>query len=203
MAITFTAEEEKALQEIRFFFVKAAILQKTDMLLAEVRDTLKQTLHATQMFFPPAVDVQMGKIYRGENYLGLPYMVLDYPKYFFREAACTFRTMLWWGNFFSFTMHLAGEEILSYFFQIKDFAHLRNQDVFLCVHPSPWHYHYQEDNYRPIEQFTDVNIRQRVETHLFLKLSRKISLADYSRLPLFCRESFLLFTKGIFYSIEQ
>ena len=48
------------------------------------------------------------KISRGENYKGLPYVVLDYPRVFGREDVLAVRTMFWWGHYFSVTLHLKG-----------------------------------------------------------------------------------------------
>jgi hypothetical protein len=50
-----------------------------------------------------------GKISRGENYQLLPYIILDYPSYFSRNNIFAVRTMFWWGNFFSITLHLSGD----------------------------------------------------------------------------------------------
>ena len=48
------------------------------------------------------------KIAKGENYLQLPYVLLDYPRCFDKENIFAIRTMFWWGNFFSITLHLSG-----------------------------------------------------------------------------------------------
>lgn len=50
-----------------------------------------------------------GKISHGENYLGLPWIVLDYPRLFVRNNIFAIRTMFWWGKFFSTTLHMSGK----------------------------------------------------------------------------------------------
>ena len=40
------------------------------------------------------------KISRGEQYLGLPYVMLDYPRIFSKENVFAIRTFFWWGNYF-------------------------------------------------------------------------------------------------------
>src|SRR5688572_3269810 len=45
------------------------------------------------------------RIFKGENYLGLPYVTLDYPRLFESDNTLTLRTMFWWGNFVSVTLH--------------------------------------------------------------------------------------------------
>src|ERR1700743_3182070 len=49
------------------------------------------------------------KISRGENYRGLPWVMLDYPRVFGREDVLAIRTMFWWGHGFSVTLHLKGK----------------------------------------------------------------------------------------------
>lgn len=48
------------------------------------------------------------KISRGENYRGLPWVMLDYPRVFGREDVLAIRTFFWWGHSFSVTLHLKG-----------------------------------------------------------------------------------------------
>ena len=48
------------------------------------------------------------KISRGENYRGLPWVMLDYPRAFGREDVLAIRTMFWWGHGFNVTLHLKG-----------------------------------------------------------------------------------------------
>lgn len=57
---------------------------------------------------PAEVLIQPAKISKGENYMSLPYVMLDYPKCFGKEDVFAIRTFFWWGNFFSITLHLKG-----------------------------------------------------------------------------------------------
>lgn len=54
------------------------------------------------------------KLSRGENYLGLPYMILDYPAAFDKNSVFAIRTLFWWGHYFSLTLHLKGEYLDKY-----------------------------------------------------------------------------------------
>jgi hypothetical protein len=87
---------------------KNAILQKIKSFLEEIQlmqqDIIAQ--HASQL--PAEVLKISPKISRGENYKGLPWLVLDNPRYFEKENIFAIRSMFWWGNFFSITLHLSG-----------------------------------------------------------------------------------------------
>src|SRR6187402_1143085 len=59
--------------------------------------------------FPEEIFRTDPKISRGENYKGLPYVILDYPRLFGREDVFAVRTMFWWGHSFHVTLHLKGK----------------------------------------------------------------------------------------------
>ena len=48
------------------------------------------------------------KVSRGENYRGLPWVMLDYPRVFGRADVLAIRTFFLWGHGFSVTLHLKG-----------------------------------------------------------------------------------------------
>ncbi|MCW8848964.1 MAG: hypothetical protein OQJ81_03220, partial [Melioribacteraceae bacterium] len=55
-----------------------------------------------------------------------------------------------------------------------------NMGIYICVNESPWHYHYEMDNYIKLTK-DNLNL---LETQPFLKLSMKYQLNDYDQLPL-------------------
>ncbi|HEX3934359.1 MAG TPA: hypothetical protein VHW43_06740, partial [Puia sp.] len=48
------------------------------------------------------------KVSRGENYRGLPWVMLDYPRVFGRADVLAIRTFFLWGHGFNVTLHLKG-----------------------------------------------------------------------------------------------
>ena len=194
MSKRFTPAELKTLHNTKFFELKAIATKKIDALLADVRDALKTEIEKNNLKFPKEVDASTGKIFRGENYLSLPYLVLDYPKYFSKDSVFAFRTMFWWGNFFSFTLHLQGKaleerrKIL-----IKKIPDFKKKDIYICVNQDPWQYHYKKDNYLPIDKFSDAELKKIFQEKEFLKLSAKLPIKEHKKLNTFCKESFRIF----------
>ena len=190
----FTPTELKTLHDVEFFRVKAAATEKMDALLAGVRDALKTEIKKMKIKFPAEVDASMGKIFRGENYRGLPYLILDYPKYFSKENVFAFRTLFWWGNFFSCTLHLQGkplDERRSAL--INNWRLLRKKNIYICVNDTPWQYHYKKENYLPVDKFSEDELKQFFITKEFIKLSRKMELKDHKKIHAFGTESLSLF----------
>ena len=195
----FTSTELNTLHNSKFFEIKASLTKKIDLLLSDVRDTLKAEIEKNNIRFPKEVDVKMGKIFRGENYNGLPYLVLDYPKHFSKDSVFAFRTMFWWGNFFSFTLHLQGKASRLTPALSKGegvIASLKNKGVYICVNDNPWQYHYGKGNYMLIEQISPAHLKKLLEENDFIKLSRKIPLNDHKKLNDFCRKSFRMFASS-------
>lgn len=126
------------------------------------------------------------KISKGENYKGLPYLVLDYPTVFDKENILAFRTMFWWGNVFSITLHLQGvykakhqENILQNIYQSD------KKGLYICNGETPWHYHYGQDNYLPVEDLNQAEISHLLMQKSFVKLSYKMPLSNYQNLAAF------------------
>jgi hypothetical protein len=117
------------------------------------------------------------KISRGENYLGLPYLILDYPRCFQQDNIFTIRTMFWWGNFFSTTLHLSGSYKLLYAAEIEaSYNLLENHSI--GINAEPWLHHFEKDNYKEIALLDKKAFKLEMEKYPHLKIAKKILLND-------------------------
>jgi hypothetical protein len=184
-----TEKELLILQDTDFLLTKAAVLEKITELFGHTREELKQCVEHSNFSFPDGTGLLNGKISKGENYKNLPYMVLDYPALFSKNSIFAYRTMFWWGNFFSATLHLEGIALNYYRKSITiNLDKLLKKDVYIGVGDTPWHYHYEKDNYSPLN---DV-YRDFITNSKFLKLSKKIELKKWSDVPEFSTNFFKL-----------
>jgi len=178
----FTEKDLHILEDTDFLLAKSSILKKIYNLLEKTRTRLIRIVEESDFSFPEGTDIVMGKISRGENYKNLPYMVIDYPTLFTNENSFAFRTMFWWGNFFSSTLQLEGRSLNEYSKIIgNNIDKLLDKNIFIGVGETPWEYHYNEDNYLIL---TKDHIKI-INNCNFLKLSKNISLSDWERLPAF------------------
>ena len=106
--IHLSPEELALVQNAELLLTKNRIIGKVYDLFGEMAAVLSELLNERKDKFPPAVLLASPKIARGENYKGLPYVMLDYPRCFGKEDVFAIRTFFWWGNFFSITLHLKG-----------------------------------------------------------------------------------------------
>ena len=98
-------------------------------------------------------NIESPKIFKGENYRQLPYIVLDYPRHFSTDRVFAFRSMFWWGKEFSFTLHLQGKAWEYYRNRVAErMGMLTGNDFYCCVNNSPWQYYFENDNYVVLDE---------------------------------------------------
>lgn len=182
---TLSAHELEIMHDLQFLRTKASISHKIHDLLVATMHSLESTLSKAGPLEYQKGLFKQGKISKGENYHGLPYQVLDYPAYFSKTDTFAFRTMFWWGNFFSATLHLDG---LSHHLHkqkfIDNIGRLSTQEIYICTGVTPWQYHYGSDNY----QLLTIDHQDHIHKNSFLKLSKKIELKRWKELPDFASD---------------
>lgn len=183
------AEQELLyLQDTNFLTAKLRIQKKMQALLERTQKSLQALPQS--LSFPEQVWEVPPKISRGENYKGLPYLVLDYPRVFQQESQFAYRTMLWWGHGFSCTLQLGGSYWQQYQSAILGkLKALQAQQWWLCVNDTPWEYHYEADNYMPLEDLLVQEKLQLLAQKPFFKISRRLPLREYRQLPSFSLET--------------
>lgn len=173
-------KELQVIEDTSFLKTKQEVTVKIRKILGVTRMELLAEIRRSGFDFPSGTDITTGKISRGENYLQLPYQVLDFPKLFKKEDTFALRTMFWWGHFFSCTLHLQGDSLNNFRNQIlENLPMLLENDLFICIGDTPWHYHYEPNNYVPITQEHIEFIQQCT----FLKISKKITLDQWKNVP--------------------
>jgi len=181
--IYFNPKEVNYLRDQDFLITKRKITDKIFSLLVGVQDTLAPILENYQSKIPKKVLTIAGKISKGENYRDLPYLMLDYPRYFKKNDTFAFRTMFWWGNYFSITLHLQGESL--HLFRdnmIRRIATWSQNNYYICINETPWEYHFEQDNYIPLVNLSEEKIEAILQKHEFIKISTRIGLEEFSQL---------------------
>ncbi|RYG44399.1 MAG: hypothetical protein EOO01_19595 [Chitinophagaceae bacterium] len=170
--------EQQLVTNYEWLLTKNGVLEKIKVLLAAVQVRQQQLL--SEPGLPVAVQHSSAKISRGENYLGLPYLVLDQPRRFEKDNTFAIRTMFWWGHFFSITLQLSGSYKEQYTAQLAAaFSDLQEEDFYISHHASEWEHHFGADNYIPLNKLNEFQFRQQLQAHPFIKLAKKISLDQW------------------------
>ena len=193
--IRLSPEEAALVLQSEWILTKNGIVKKARCLLERVQENIIGYSDQHMGIFPKEVIAISPKISKGENYKGLPWLMLDYPRYFDKENFFAIRTMFWWGNFFSTTLHISGkykERCTATIIQSYD--KLSTDQVYTCINPEQWHHHLEKENYLPVTDFSLPEFTEEVQKRSFIKLSKKISLLQWDQAITLLTENFIKIT---------
>jgi hypothetical protein len=172
--------EMDLLNNSEWILTKNGIMKKAQRLLEQVQQNVSDYTKLHLTLFPAEVLAISPKISKGENYLGLPWLILDFPRHFDKENIFAIRTMFWWGHFFSTTLHLSGKYKVRYTSMVTNaFAGLGANDYYVCVHDEQWHHHMEPENYLPVKDFSAVGFADHISKASFLKLAHRLSFSQW------------------------
>lgn len=191
-------QEFELLNNAEWILTKNVVVKKAQRLLEEVQQNITDYSNQIPSIFPSEVMKVSAKISKGENYRGLPWLMLDYPRYFDKENFFAIRTMFWWGNFFSSTLHLSGKykQLFSKAI-VAAYEELCANAVYVCINEDPWHHHFEKENYVPVKNFTAVEFAALIAERPFIKLSRELSFSKWNDAVRLLSEAFTQITKWL------
>lgn len=179
-----TPEELSLVKNAHFIYTKTNIVQAVFEIFGHLTDEYRN--HLLQVNFEK-INTGSPKISKGENYKGLPYVMLDYPRNFSKEGTFAIRTFFWWGNFFSITLHLSGSFQSQWRKTIqKAIEQGHFSDWYINASNEEWEHHFEDNNYQAIHTTKPVT----TEEFTCLKLAKKIPLDEWENANDFLLKSF-------------
>lgn len=177
------SEEELALvQNSAWLLTKNRVIEKVYGLFGEIAHDIRHRVTAEPRFLAEETLTLSPKISKGENYKGLPYVMLDYPRLFSREHIFAIRTMFWWGHFLSVTLHLKGQYKKQYQHSLlRHLPLLAEHGFYVSIGEDEWRHEFEEDNYTPLSRLNFYTVEKSLPANHFCKLSAKISLPQWNQ----------------------
>jgi hypothetical protein len=192
--IRLSPEEEALLNRTDWILTKNKLLGKVKQLLSELQLEQSRLLHAAPNI-PGHVVRSSPKISKGENYKGLPWIILDYPRLFTKDSFLAIRTLFWWGNFFSTTLHVSGTYKNAYLQRIiGSFALLRKEQFCICINEDEWQHHFEDDNYKRIDEMNQPDFEAAARRQSFIKVAKKLSLDQWNDADMQLANAFIQLT---------
>ena len=179
--IVLSTKELGMVTDSEWILTKQRIIQQVyvlfDSVIADIdRMILPEWRHLTEVApLPP-------RIFKGENYLGLPYVTLDHPRLFESKNSLTVRTMFWWANFVSVTLHAGGiykERLADKLGELQSSEH---GDMFICIHENQWHHHFEPDNFILFQNISKKKFEEIKMERDFIKIAYKVNLQQFNEL---------------------
>jgi hypothetical protein len=189
--ITLSPQELQLVCNTEWILTKRAIIEKVYHLFGELAVSFASIVEKNRRHLPKAISATEPKISKGENYLQLPYVVLDYPRSYHKENSLAIRTMFWWGNFFSITLHVSGQyknELQQSL--VQRLPLLQEQEWFICINNGQWEHHFESSNYIRVSEKTKAEIESIATQQHFIKIAAKFSLQQWNEMPLLLEEMF-------------
>jgi hypothetical protein len=188
--IHLSALEKELIENKEWILTKASVIEKVFQLFGGMHDIFRVMVEEKQYSLITGIfQKKEAKISKGENYLGLPYVIMDYPAFFSKESTVAIRTFFWWGNFFSISLHLSGK-----IFQIKDnfsgcYPYLKEHSFFICINDMEWQHDFGPSNYMEASKINEADLDQILKKNFF-KIAKKIDLDKWEDAPEFLERNF-------------
>lgn len=190
MAASLTLYEMQLVENPQVLLSKNKIIKDVYTLFAELAEEYRKVVDKSIINYPDSMNA---KISRGENYKGLPYVMLDFPREFSKKDVFAIRTLFWWGNFFSITLHLSGKYYQQFYVAIQNAVDENSfKDWYISASQNQWEHHFESDNYKLIEEE-----KYNIDKLPFLKIAKKIPLQKWDEANVFFIENFTLIIKTL------
>ena len=122
------------------------------------------------------------KLSKGEKYQGLPYVILDHPAMFSRTDVFALRTMFWWGNFISVTLHLSGTHKRALENLLIDRVKADRKDLYISTGESEWEHHFAKSNFTPVEEMEAEMLYKKIVQPSFIKIALQYDLSEWDNM---------------------
>ncbi|MEX0968025.1 MAG: hypothetical protein WD077_12355 [Bacteroidia bacterium] len=168
-----TKDELQLMNDHEIMLAKRRIIKKVRLLFAAFRERLHPELEGSPLLRQIAADG--GKISHGENYKGLPFVILDFPAALSGEDVFTFRTMFWWGRYYSFNLLARGKylEHVAEWIQSRQEA-LAQEGFYIATGNDLWENEIAGEHYQQLTQ--DFEIKKLIARQNFIRLNKPVSL---------------------------
>jgi hypothetical protein len=188
--ILLSEEELKLASDPGVILTKNAVIDAVYQLFGQLSLQMQEAIRPMEKELQEVLQVP-AKISRGENYLELPYVILDYPRYFRPHDVFAIRTMFWWGNFMSMTLLLKGNYREHYHQRIiQKYRDIAGMGFYAGIGVDEWEHHFGEDNYLPVSMIEEDEWLTLYEARDFTKIALSFPLSDFNRMDEILPEAF-------------
>lgn len=177
--IHFSLAETELMNNAGIILTKNIVLQKVKSLLEKVQQNQTAFVKKNNFLLETDLFSVAPKISKGENYLGLPYLILDYPRLSSSGTFFFIRTMFWWGNFFSSTLHISENSKNNFKEAIRLSYPALTSKYFIGINPDPWIHHFEEMNYKKISSLSKKEFDELCDEQNSIKIAAKWPLVNW------------------------
>ncbi len=185
--LEFTDQESIFLKDVDFLLTKGNIIQRLVANFSHIGNILEENINFNSI---PSLSTKKfsSKVSRGENYKGLPYVVLDHPAFFSKNEIFALRTIFWWGNNFSTHFLLKGKCLENCKVSLtKSHTILSTANTLIDLSGDLWNHDTKSAGYQKIKEISSHNFAKIINDHSSVKISWELPLDNWSDLEVFIR----------------
>ena len=190
--VTLSPKELELVNNADWILTKNHIIGKVYDLFGELANHYRQEFTTYKSFQDEVAFDIPPKISKGEQYEQLPYVMLDFPRYFTESDIFAIRTFFWWGNHCSIHLILKGKYLaalgpaIDRYFEMSGKYQSETLDWYIGVGADPWQHHFEKGNYIPMQEWNGYGVTKLP----FLKLAKKIPLQEWDDIENFMKSQF-------------
>jgi hypothetical protein len=191
--IRLSKEEMELISNADWILTKNRLMEWTRERLAALQAPQWEALRGCGDAIPSELWQVPAKISRGDQYEGLPWLMLDLPRYFEGDDHFAIRSFFLWGHGFSLVLYIKGRFRKRWINNLRD-----NQEVLAAagwrrtVQLDPWQHHFRVDNYQPIAEINSEEWSDWLQHHPFIKLGYIIPINQWHEMPGLLMEQYRL-----------
>lgn len=187
---SFAKSEIILLKDQDFLLAKRQVSKRVKNTLRSIPKSIDSVLQQYQSI-SNTYPFDMPKISSGENYQGLPYFVLDCPRYFKKSSIFSYRTIVWWGHEISCALIISGNALVASMEAILN--KVPGREFYFCINSHPWEHHFESNNYTTSDTLDSQTIKKHVKRTGFVKLADKIDISEIDHINTFSKNSLARF----------
>ena len=180
--INLSNREQLIVMDKDFIMAKQHIISIVYKMFSMLATKLQSNITRSSFQLPLELVHAIPKIYKGENYRHLPYVIIDYPSVFTKEGIITLRTMFWWGNFFSATLHLNGLYKEKYGDLLIEKIKNTPGNLYYCINENEWEHHFKKNNYELLYKISAGDLKDLNARKSFIKTAVYFPLTDWKNM---------------------
>lgn len=190
--VTLSPKELELVNNADWILTKNHIIGKVYDLFSTLANQYRQEFPTIKKFEKEIAFEIPPKISKGEQYNQLPYVMLDFPRYFTESDIFAIRTFFWWGNHCSIHLILKGKYLaelgpaVDRYFEMYGKYGRETLDWYIGVGADPWQHHFEKDNYILMQDWNGYSVTKLP----FLKLAKKIPLQEWDDIESFMKNQF-------------
>lgn len=184
--VTLSQKERELVTNSDWILTKNAVIAKVCEMFGGVSDAYTKALAEHPQVSVTGPGFLSPKISKGEQYRGLPWVMLDHPRNFTGSDHFAIRSFFWWGMHCSITLQLSGAFAEKFGASVgKYFSDGDATGWYINAAGNAWEHHFETDNYVPLGK-ESISFAGKP----LIKLARRTGLEDWDALPEFFDSNF-------------